>query len=64
MGLGSHRLGRSQKLVLDTLSSGVDAKVKREAGVGFAIKTKLVGKLSGLPKDINDHLMTLRLPLS
>ena len=30
----------------------------------FAIKTELVGKLSGLPKGINDRLMTLRLPLS
>ena len=37
---------------------------KREAGVGFAIKTELVGKLSGLTKDINDRLRTLRLPLS
>ena len=37
---------------------------RRETGVGFAIKTELVGKLSGLPKCINDRLMTLRLPLS
>ena len=36
----------------------------REAGVGFAIQSHLVSKLSGLPKSINDHLMTLRLPLS
>ena len=36
----------------------------REAGVGFAIKTHLVSKLSGLPKDINNRLMTLRPPLS
>ena len=28
------------------------------------LKTELVGKLSGLPKGINDRLMTLRLPLS
>ena len=34
-----------------------------EAGVGFAIKISIVGKLSGLPKDI-DLLMTLKLPLS
>ena len=32
-----------------------------EAGVGFAIKTGLVGKLSGFPKGI-DLLMTLKLP--
>ena len=37
---------------------------RREAGVGFTIETELVGKLSGLPKGINDRLMTLRLPLS
>ena len=34
-----------------------------EAGVGFAIKIGLVGKLSDLLKGI-DHLMTLKLPLS
>ena len=34
-----------------------------EAGVAFAIKTGLVGKLSGLPKGI-DLLMILKLPLS
>ena len=32
--------------------------------VGFAIKSHFVSKLSGLPKGINDRLMTLRLPLS
>ena len=32
-----------------------------EARVGFAISTGLVGKLSGLPKDID--LMTLKFPL-
>ena len=34
---------------------------RREAGVGFAIKTELVGKLSGLQKGIHGRLMTLRL---
>ena len=37
---------------------------RREAGVGFAIKSDLVGKLSRLPNGITDRLMTLRLPLS
>ena len=37
----------------------------REAGIGFAIKSHIVSKqLSGLPKGINDRLMTLWLPLS
>ena len=44
--------------------SGCKKEERREAGVGFAIKSHLVSKLSGLPKGINDRLMTLRLPLS
>ena len=43
--------------------SGRKSEERREAGVGFAIKTDLVGKLSGLPKGTNDRLMTRRLPL-
>ena len=46
------------------LWSGRKKEERCEAGVGFAIKSHLVSKLSGLPKGINDHLMTLRLPLS
>ena len=46
--------------MLATHSFGVEM---HEAGEGFAIKTGLVGKLSGLPKGI-DLLMTLKLPLS
>ena len=46
--------------------SGRKKEERREAGVGvgFAIKSRLVSKLSGLPKGINDRLVTLRLPLS
>ena len=44
--------------------SGRKSKERREAGVGFAIKSDLVRKLTGLPNGINDCLMTLRLPLS
>ena len=44
--------------------NGRKSEERREAGVGFAIKTELVGKHSGLPKGINVRLMTLRLPLS
>ena len=43
--------------------TGRKSEERREAGVGFAIKTDLVGKLSGHPKGI-DRLMTLRVPLS
>ena len=46
------------------VGAGYKSEERREAGVGFAIKTELVGKLSGLLKGINDRLMTLRLPLS
>ena len=41
---------------------GIQIAALSEAGVGFAITTELVCKLSGLPKGINDRLMTLRLP--
>ena len=44
--------------------SGRKKEERREAGEGFAIKSHLISKLSGLPKGINDRLMTLRLPLS
>ena len=44
--------------------SGHKKEERREAGVGFAIKSHLVSKLSGLPKGINDRLMTLRLQVS
>ena len=44
--------------------SGRKKEEQHKAGVGFAIKSHLVSKLSGLPKDVNDRLMTLRLPLS
>ena len=38
--------------------SGRKSEERREAGVEFAIKTDFIGKLSGLPKGINDRLMT------
>ena len=44
--------------------SGRKTEERREAGVGFAIKSVLVGKLTGLPNGINDRLMKFRLPLS
>ena len=44
--------------------SGRKKEKRREAGVGFAIESDLISKLSGLPKGINDRLMTLRLSLS
>ena len=44
--------------------SGRKPEERREAGVGFAVKTALVSKLEGPPTGVNDRLMTLRLPLS
>ena len=41
--------------------SGRGVEERREAGVGFAIKSNLVSKLSSLPKGIHDRLITLRL---
>ncbi len=44
--------------------SGRLPEERREAGVGFAVRTKLVSKLAGPPKGIDDRLMFIRLPLS
>ena len=44
--------------------SGRKSEEIHEAVVGFATKTGLVGKLSGIPKGINYHLMRLTRPLS
>ena len=44
--------------------SGRKKEERREAGIGFAIKSHIVSTLSGLPKGISDRLRTLRLPLS
>jgi len=44
--------------------SGRGKEERREAGVGFAIKTHLVKKIPSLPNGINDRLMILKLPLS
>ncbi|ROT68758.1 hypothetical protein C7M84_013094 [Penaeus vannamei] len=44
--------------------SGCGPEERQEAGVGFAVKTSMVGKLAGPPKSVNDRLMTMRLPFS
>ena len=44
--------------------SGRSSEERREAGVGFAVKTAFVGKLAGPPKRVNNRLMTMKLPLS
>ncbi|XP_047483378.1 uncharacterized protein LOC125035191 [Penaeus chinensis] len=36
---------------------------RREAGIGFAIRSHLARKLAKLPESINDRLMSLQLPL-
>ena len=43
--------------------SGRSSEERREAGVGFAIKSIHVGKLPSIPKGLNDRLMTMQLPL-
>ena len=40
------------------VGAGRKSEERREAGFGFAIKTELAGKRAGLPKGINDRLMT------
>nr|VZI50187.1 unnamed protein product [Spirometra erinaceieuropaei] len=43
--------------------SGRPRAERRDAGVAFAIRTDIVGRLPCLPQGINDRLMNLRLPL-
>ena len=43
--------------------SGYAPNDKHETGVGYAIKTSLIGKLASPTKGVNDCLMTMRLPL-
>ncbi|BHF72699.1 hypothetical protein SprV_0401576800 [Sparganum proliferum] len=43
--------------------SGRPRSERRDAGVAFAIRNDIVGRLSCLPQGINDCLMSLRLPL-
>ncbi|XP_038056050.1 craniofacial development protein 2-like [Patiria miniata] len=42
---------------------GRSSEERREAGVGFAIKTEHVKKLASIPEGINDRLMKIKLPL-
>ena len=44
--------------------SGRSSEERREAGVGFAVKSNLVKELVSIPKGINDRLMTMQIPLS
>nr|VZI37490.1 unnamed protein product [Spirometra erinaceieuropaei] len=43
--------------------SGRPRAERRDAGVVFAIRNDIVGRLSCMPQGINDRLMSLRLPL-
>ncbi|BHF85095.1 hypothetical protein SprV_1002825300 [Sparganum proliferum] len=43
--------------------SGRPRTERRDAGVAFAIRNDIVGRLPCLPQGINDRLMSLRLPL-
>nr|VZI01074.1 unnamed protein product [Spirometra erinaceieuropaei] len=43
--------------------SGRPRPERRGAGVAFAIRSDIVGRLPSLPQGINDRLMSLRLPL-
>jgi exonuclease III len=43
---------------------GKPATDKRQAGVGFAVKSSIANKLESVPQGLSDRLMTLRLRLS
>ena len=42
---------------------GRSCEERREAGMGFAIKTTNVHKLARIPEGLNDRLMKMKLPL-
>ena len=44
--------------------SGKPKGERRKAGVGFAIKTNVITKLTKMPRPLSDRIMTMRLPLS
>lgn len=44
--------------------SGKPDGVRREAGVGFAIRNDIVATLTEMPKAVNDRIMTMRIPLT
>ena len=44
--------------------SGKPYGERREAGVGFAIRREIVGKLTEKPKLVNERIMTMRIPLA
>ncbi|BHF74133.1 hypothetical protein SprV_0401721700 [Sparganum proliferum] len=59
---GGHR--RIQRdLILRPRPTGGSGAERRDAGVAFAIRNDIVGRLPCLPQGINDRLMSLRLPL-
>lgn len=43
--------------------SGKPDGVRREAGVGFAIRKEILAKLTEMPKAVNDRIMTMTVPL-
>nr|VZI47700.1 unnamed protein product [Spirometra erinaceieuropaei] len=56
---GGHRRTQRDPILLTRPTGGE----RRDAGVAFAIRTDIVGRLPCLPQGINDRLMSLRLPL-
>ena len=44
--------------------SGKPEGKRRETGVGFALKKDIVTNLTEMPRQVNDRVMTMRLPLS
>ena len=44
--------------------SGRTSEERREAGVGFAIRSHLVSKLASLPRGLNDRLLAMQLQLT
>ena len=45
-------------------ASGKRNGERREAGVGFAIKSDILSKLTAMPHPVSDRIMTMRIPLT
>nr|VZI45315.1 unnamed protein product [Spirometra erinaceieuropaei] len=61
---GSPNMAQWRRWVPATPSSGVVAPWKKtRRGCRFANRNDIVGRLPCLPQGINDHLMSIRLPL-
>ena len=59
-----HASGSLNDLEYTFYWSGKPNGERREAGVGFTIKSDIVAKLTEMPHPVSDRIMTMRIPLT